>query len=71
MGIFSLINTSPDVGASIVEIIFSKVDLPLPDAPIIPTNSPFVLSNQYWKELYKILFLYYKFYLSYGLLIYS
>ena len=43
MGIFSLINTSPDVGASIVEIIFSKVDLPLPDAPIIPTNSPFCI----------------------------
>ena len=33
-------NTSPDVGRSIPEIMFMRVDLPLPDLPIIATNSP-------------------------------
>ena len=38
--VFPLITTSPAVGESMVEITFKNVDLPLPDGPMIATNSP-------------------------------
>jgi hypothetical protein len=39
------ISTSLVVGVSIVEIILSRVVFPLPDGPIIATNSPFSISK--------------------------
>ena len=35
-----LLKISPDDGESIVDTIFNNVVFPLPDGPIIPTNSP-------------------------------
>ena len=40
-------NTLPDIGESIVEIIFNNVVLPLPERPIIPINSPSVIVKFY------------------------
>jgi hypothetical protein len=36
----------PQVGLSVPQIICSKVDLPLPLHPMIPTVSPFLISNE-------------------------
>lgn len=43
-------NTLPDVGESIVEIIFNNVVFPLPEGPIIPTNSPSVIVKLIFKS---------------------
>lgn len=39
-GFVPFIKISPDDGESIVDTIFNNVVFPLPDGPIIPTNSP-------------------------------
>src|SRR5699024_12280293 len=44
-GLLPSIVTSPVVASSIVAIIFNKVVFPLPDGPIIPTNSPSSISS--------------------------
>lgn len=40
------IKTSPSVGVSIVDKIYNKVVFPDPEAPMIPTNSPALISNE-------------------------
>ena len=38
--VFGIVKTLPEVGTSSPPIMFSRVDLPLPEVPTIATNSP-------------------------------
>ena len=51
--VFPLITTSPEVGESIVEITFKNVDFPLPDGPIMATNSLYPRVNLYFLKQYE------------------
>ena len=55
--VFPLITTSPAVGESMVEITFKNVDLPLPDGPMIATNSPLSTCKFIFLKQYEALFL--------------
>ena len=53
---FAVNNDFPEVGESIVEITFKNVDLPLPDGPIIATNSPLSTCKFIFLKRYEGLF---------------
>src|SRR5699024_12225039 len=50
-GLLPSIVTSPVDASSIVAIMFNKVVFPLPDGPIIQTNSPSSRSEEHTSEL--------------------